>query len=99
MADQTNQTANSANFYALLIGIDCYIPNRLSNGDKIKSLSGCVRNISHVEAFLKEMWKIPENHIMKLTASVNGPGSTQPSEPPEQFQQVNVWVVAFPLIY
>ncbi|NMF67509.1 caspase family protein, partial [Brasilonema octagenarum] len=75
----TNQTPN---FYALLIGIDCYMPNRLPNGNEIKSLSGCVRDISNVEAFLKETWKIPENHILKLTAT--GSGSTQPLEPPDR---------------
>lgn len=80
MADQTSSTPN---FYALLIGIDCYMPNQLPDGGYYKSLGGCVRDITHVEAFLKEMWKIPENHVLKLTASTTGSDPTQPSEPPE----------------
>lgn len=81
MADSTNSTPN---FYALLIGIDCYMPNKLPNGSYYKNLGGCVRDISHVEAFLKETWKIPEKQILKLTASANGSDPNQPSEPPEQ---------------
>ncbi len=68
MTAQTNQTSN---LYALLIGIDCYLPNRLPDGSSYKSLSGCVRDINHVEAFLKQMRKVPEAQILKLTASKN----------------------------
>ncbi|MEC4816613.1 MAG: caspase family protein [Scytonema sp. PMC 1069.18] len=81
MADQTNQTPN---FYALLMGIDCYSPNQLPDGSPIKNLRGCVRDINYVEAFLKETWKIPENHILKLTSSANASNPSEPLEPPEQ---------------
>ncbi|GAB1539328.1 hypothetical protein NUACC21_19940 [Scytonema sp. NUACC21] len=81
MADSTSSTPN---FYALLIGIDCYMPNKLPNGGSYRNLGGCVRDITHVETFLKEMWKIPEDRILKLTASTNSFNPTQPSEPPEQ---------------
>ena len=78
MTDQTNPTAK---FHALLIGIDCYLPNRLSNGSSYGSLRGCVRDINHVEAYLLNTR--PETQIFKLTAS-NVDGSTTPKEPSEQ---------------
>ncbi|MFB2976588.1 caspase family protein [Microseira sp. BLCC-F43] len=77
MTEQTNPTSN---FYALLIGIDCYLPNKLSDGSYYKSLKGCVRDINHVEAFLKNRLQVPEKQILKLTAS-NVKGSAEPSEP------------------
>jgi hypothetical protein len=81
MTAQTNQTSN---LYALLIGIDCYLPNRLPDGSSYKSLSGCVRDINHVEAFLKQMRKVPEAQILKLTASKNPAEATKPLELPEK---------------
>jgi hypothetical protein len=83
MAEETNQIPN---LYALLIGIDCYMPNRLPDGSRYKSLEGCVRDINYVEAFLKDTRKIPETQILKLTASVNPekPDQEEPVEPPEK---------------
>jgi len=70
-------------FYALLIGIDCYLPNELPDGASYPSLRGCVRDITHVEAFLKRQFNLPSERIYKLTAS-NVDGSSEPSESPEQ---------------
>lgn len=78
MTDQTNPTNK---FHALLIGIDCYLPNRLSDGSSYRSLRGCVRDINHVEAYLLNTR--PETQIFKLTAS-NVDGSITPKEPLEQ---------------
>ena len=72
------------NLYALLIGIDCYLPNRLPDGACYKSLSGCVRDINHVEAFLKRQFNLPSEQIYKLTAS-NVDDSPMPSEPPSMW--------------
>lgn len=72
-------TLIGANFHALLIGIDCYLPNKLPEGASYKNLNGCVRDINHVEAFLKNTLKLPESQIMKLTAS-NAEGLNEPSE-------------------
>lgn len=78
MADQT------PNFYALLIGINCYKPNRLSDGASYKNLGGCVRDIDHVEAHLKEVLKVPQSQILKLTSSSSDPESREPLELPNQ---------------
>ena len=69
--------------HALLIGIDCYLPNKLPGGASYPSLKGCVRDIIHVEAFLKRQFNLPSERIYKLTAS-NVDGSSEPSESPEQ---------------
>ncbi|RCJ28030.1 hypothetical protein A6770_24390 [Nostoc minutum NIES-26] len=83
MTEKTNQVPN---LYALLIGIDCYMPNILPDGSYYKSLGGCVRDINHIEAFLKNTQKVPQTKILKLTASVNPdkPGQQQPVEPSEK---------------
>lgn len=60
MADQPEQTLN---FYALLIGIDYYLPNRL-----YKSLKGAVRDINLVASYLSETLKVPSERIFKLTS-------------------------------
>lgn len=72
-----------SDLYALLIGIDFYFPNRLPNGGGYGHLSGCVRDISHVEAFLKTRLDLPDDHITKLTATNIGQG--KPAEPE------NIW--------
>ncbi|OUL27306.1 hypothetical protein BV378_11830 [Nostoc sp. RF31YmG] len=83
MTEETNQVPN---LYALLIGVDCYMPNILPDGSRYKSLGGCVRDINHVEAFLKDTRKVPETQILKLTASVNPekPDQEEPVEPPKK---------------
>jgi hypothetical protein len=60
---------NGLNFHALLIGIDCYLPNKLPDGSYYKNLKGCVRDINDVEAFLTNRLQVPETQIIKLTAS------------------------------
>jgi hypothetical protein len=72
---------NAPNLYALLIGVDCYMPNKLPDGSYYKNLGGCVRDINHVEAFLKEYRHIPESQILKLTASPSSTNLQQPVEP------------------
>ncbi len=72
-------TLIGSNFHALLLGLDCYLPNKLPEGASYKNLNGCVRDINHVEAFLKNTLKLPESQIMKLTAS-NAQGLNEPSE-------------------
>ncbi|KAB8331273.1 caspase family protein [Scytonema tolypothrichoides VB-61278] len=74
---------SSSKFFALLIGVDCYLPNTLPQGGSYKSLAGCVRDINHVESFLKNTLQVSPAHILKLTAS-NSDSPNIPQEPPEQ---------------
>lgn len=75
MTEQTDSNPNSSNsnssnskLYALLIGIDYYLPNRLSDGMSYRSLGGSVRDINHVEEFLLRQPQKPTK-IFKLTSS------------------------------
>jgi hypothetical protein len=79
--------------FALLIGIDCYLPNQLPDGGSYPSLGGCVRDINHVESFLKGRLGIPDKRIIKLT-STNGDNST-PVEPENKWPTYENIVVAF----
>jgi len=45
--------------HALLIGIDCYLPNRQPDGSYYPSLGGCIRDINHVEIFLTKTLGLP----------------------------------------
>lgn len=77
MAEPTTKTPN---LYALLIGIDCYLPGKLPDGSYYKNLGGCVRDINRVEAYLKKT--LQPQQILKLTSS--NTGATEPPEPQEQ---------------
>ena len=46
--------AQKSKLHAVLIGIDCYLPNRLPDGGYYPNLGGCVRDINHVEDFLNK---------------------------------------------
>ncbi len=88
---------NTSNFFALLIGIDCYLPNILPEGSSYKSLAGCVRDISHVESFLRNTLQVPEAQILKLTAS-NTDKSNLPQEPQEHLPTYENIVAKFKLL-
>ncbi|MEB3282262.1 MAG: hypothetical protein VKK42_25425 [Lyngbya sp.] len=85
----------NSSFYALLIGVNYYFPNRLSNGSSYKSLKGCVRDINQVEDFLNQLATGP-NKIVKLTAS--NPENNEPVEPPEQLPTYENIVKSFQYI-
>jgi len=59
----TEQPEQIPNIYALLIGIDYYLPNRL-----YKSLKGAVRDINLVGDYLLKTLNIPSEKIFKLTS-------------------------------
>jgi hypothetical protein len=88
-----NSDALNSKLYALLIGVDCYLPNRLPDGGFYPSLGGCVRDINHVENFLKNRLGLPDEQIIKLTAS-NG-STDQPTEPKELWPTYKNMVTAF----
>src|SRR5882724_9452721 len=82
-----------ANFYALLIGIDCYLPNKFPGGGSYEHLSGCVSDINDVEEFIINNTACPKEHMIKLTASTNG--STEPTEPQEVWPTYEAMINAF----
>jgi hypothetical protein len=79
--------------HALLIGIDCYLPNLLPGGYYYGSLGGCVRDIKHVETFLSSRLGMRSERILKLTAT-RGEGK-QPMEPREQWPTYENMVAKF----
>jgi hypothetical protein len=82
------------NLFALLIGVDYYHPNSLPEGGYYPSLGGCVRDINHVENFLRYKVGISENNIIKLTSSFND-SANGPLEPPETLPTYSNIVNAF----
>lgn len=81
--------------YALLIGVDFYFEHTLPDGSYYPSLSGCVRDIRHVEAYLTDPARlnIPRENILMLTAS-DGRGEN-PIEPPELWPTYENMVAKF----
>ena len=79
-----NTASEASNLHALLIGINCYRPNRLSDGTFYRSLLGCVPDILHVEQFLRKHLGLTDERLIRLTASL-APDSSDPAEPPEQW--------------
>ncbi|MGD1701676.1 caspase family protein [Dapis sp. BLCC M229] len=65
-------------FYALLIGINFYFPHKLEGGS-YRNLRGCVRDINHVENYLKNTFNLSPDQIIKLTATA----SDNPKQPKE----------------
>jgi Caspase domain len=89
----TTPDKRADNLYALLIGSDCYLPNRLPNNCYYANLLGCVRDILRVEDFLRQRLKLSPERILKLTATNNG--ATKPAEPPAQWPTYENMVIAF----
>jgi len=83
----------ASNYYALLIGIDKYLDNELPDGSYYRDLSGCVRDINHVEEFLLTTLRVPATSIIKLTASDNG--LPEPAEPPKLWPTYENMVAGF----
>jgi hypothetical protein len=79
--------------YALLIGIDYYLNNKLPGGVYYPGLRGCVRDVSHVEAFLRNRFELPEGNILKLTATKSH--GDKPTEPMEKWPTYENMVKAF----
>jgi Caspase domain len=71
-----------SSIYALLIGVDCYMPNILPDGSRYQNLGGSVRDIDQVEAYLKDVQNVPAEQILKLSASPSAGDEQQPIEPP-----------------
>ncbi|HEY1403595.1 MAG TPA: caspase family protein, partial [Pyrinomonadaceae bacterium] len=79
--------------YALLIGIDCYLPNKLPDNSSYPNLGGCVRDIEGVESFLRTRLGLPDERIFILRASDQG--QDEPPEPRESWPTYKNMVAAF----
>ena len=79
--------------HALLIGVDCYLPNSLPDGSSYPSLAGCVRDIGHVREFLRSKLGVPEGRISQLTAT--DAGGPEPAEPRDEWPTYENIVAAF----
>jgi hypothetical protein len=88
-----DKTESTVHHYALLIGIDCYLPGKLPGGVYYRNLSGCVRDIAHVAEFLKSTLQLEESHIFKLTSS--NVGGQTPSEPRDRWPTYENMIAAF----
>jgi hypothetical protein len=86
-----NQPSN--NLYALLIGIDRYLPNLLPDDTYYLNLKGCVRDIKNVEKFLLDRLALPAERIFTFTSSDTG--TEEISEPPQQWPTKKNIVAAF----
>jgi hypothetical protein len=73
------QQHSPSRLYALLIGINYYLPNALPHGS-YQSLEGCVRDITEVETFLKSTLHLPDTQIVKLQSSRGKKGSRETRE-------------------
>jgi hypothetical protein len=87
------QRPEISNLYALLIGINCYLPNRLPNNLYYKSLWGCVQDVLRVGDFLRNRLGVPDERVIKLTSSSSETG--EPAEPPTQWPTYENIVNAF----
>lgn len=90
-------TETTSQLYALLIGVDCYLPHRLPDNGFYPNLGGCVRDIEGVESFLRTRLGLPHERIFKLRASnrESGQESGEPPEPPELWPTYENMVAAF----
>jgi len=79
--------------YALLIGIDCYLPLEPTDTPNPLNLHGCVSDINRVEGFLRTQLGMAADHIIKLTAT--DVGAARPAEPPDRWPTRENIVSAF----
>ena len=77
-----------SDLYALLIGINCYYPNRLSDGSSYGHLQGAVGDVEATRVFLQTMRNVPDDHIFQLTSTLDLV-TGEPVESPEQLPTYN----------
>jgi Caspase domain len=92
--NMSDSSTEKSNMHAVLIGIDCYLPNRLPDGGTYPTLGGCVRDINHVEDFLVQNLKVPQENIHKLSSSIDL-SSDKPAEPQDKWPSYENMVNAF----
>jgi len=81
-----------ANLHALLIACDLYLPNLLDEGT-YPNLGGCVRDVEHVEQFLRRRLGLSDKRLVKLTST--DAGGDEPRELPPSRPTYENMVAAF----
>ena len=76
----TKTDCETPRLHALLIGVNCYLPNELPRGS-YPSLRAPVRDVQAVASFLRTRLKLPDEDVRVLTSTDDGKG--QPVELPE----------------
>ena len=76
----TKTDGETPRLHALLIGVNCYLPNELPRGS-YPSLRAPVRDVQAVASFLRTRLKLPDEDVRVLTSTDDGKG--QPVELPE----------------
>src|SRR5581483_2778280 len=84
---------SAPDLFALLIGIDHYLPNRMPDGTTYEKLGGCVTDIKRVQAFLNTKVGLSNENIFMLTAT--NTGATEPPEPEERWPTYENMVTQF----
>jgi hypothetical protein len=84
--------ASRAVLHALVIGCDCYLPNRTEEG-MYPSLNGCVRDADQVEQFLRQRAGLVDDRLIKLTSTSDG--RDRPKESQEKLPTYKNMVAAF----
>lgn len=82
-----------SSLYALLIGINHYLPNRLADGTSFHNLSGCVHDILRVEDFLRRRLSNSPDRLLLLTSTSTS--GSPPVEPREKWPTYENIVAAF----
>jgi hypothetical protein len=93
----TDSSDSGPVLHALLIGTDFYIPGYLADGQSsYPSLKGSVRDIEHVESFLRNELQVPTERITKLTATnLEADAQQEPPEPSQAWPTYENIVAAF----
>ncbi|KAL6821602.1 caspase domain-containing protein [Trichoderma camerunense] len=82
----SSQDNRSPQKWAVLIGINCYIPGNTRHPVYVKPLSGCVNDVEVAENYLVKHQHIEGQRIHKLIASFSSTnGSSLPAESPENW--------------
>lgn len=84
---------SAPDLFALLIGIDHYLPNLLPDGTMYRKLAGCVSDVKQVQAFLNTKLGLSDDNIFVYTATDSG--ATEPPELKELLPTYENMVTAF----
>jgi len=87
-----DQSTPPASIWALLVGIDCYMGHTIQGLPNYGNLGGCVSDVLLMDDFLRTRLQVPDERIIKLTASGSG---SKPREAPEQWPTKANIVAAF----